>query len=571
MTILGIDLGTSHSSLASISNGAAKLLDIPQLENAHDLVSEKLLASVYYHDPAASLRLPWDENPPILGRYARDQSIMNPELAITSAKSWLCYHGEAKLPPKAQWGGKTAKEVSALILSHLMQAYTHAGGSEADSVVLTVPASFNPLAKQLTEDAARLAGIKNCELLEEPLAAFYAWLAANPDWNKQLKAGDSVLIVDVGGGTSDFSLIAVGESSGELQLDRIAVGRHLLLGGDNMDLALAHALALKQGGLDHWQFVSLQQEVRRAKEKLLSDGQLESYPLSISGRGSSLFANTLRFDLSQAEVKELILEGFFPSVPADAPLQRAMGLQTMGLPYESDPAITKHLANFLRTALRNACPSGDTRFGQKGEQALFLPTHVLFNGGVFKASAIADRVYSALQSWGSNTLVRLESPDLDHAVTLGAAYYAYWKTSDSRLRVRTTAPRSYYIGVEANAMAVPGMRPQLQGLCVLPLGTEEGTTFVLSDQEFALWGGDEVRFSLFSGEDQASLASLLPNAEVSLDQVAVLSSQISDDGDGPIPVRLEVAYDATGTLGLQMRESGGSRAWKLAFDIRDLH
>ncbi|RZA13082.1 MAG: Hsp70 family protein, partial [Proteobacteria bacterium] len=334
MTTLGIDLGTSHSSLAAIEEGKAVLLDIVQLESAHDLMSDKQLPSVYFHDEnAQGLRLPWDDNPLILGRYAREQAITSPERAVVSAKSWLCYKGDALLPPKAEWGGKSAKDVSTLLLSHLYQAYQNAGGAKPETIALTVPASFDPLARQLTEEAAKAAGLSNFELIEEPLAAFYAWLASEPNWNKKLKAGDSVLVCDVGGGTSDFSLIAVREEQDELRLDRIAVGRHLLLGGDNMDLALAHYLAQKQGGLDHWQFVSLQQEVRKAKEKLLSDPEAESYAFSITSRGSSLFASTLRLELTKNEVKEFLVEGFFPKVDSDARLTRAAGLQTMGLPY----------------------------------------------------------------------------------------------------------------------------------------------------------------------------------------------------------------------------------------------
>ncbi len=391
MTAVGIDLGTSHSSLATFTgegpDARAELLDIPQLSGPHDVTKAKLLPSVYFHNHEyTDLRLPWQENPPIIGLWARDLAITSPDRAISSAKSWLCYKGEQRLPPGASWTGLSAKEVSALYLSHLLSAWEERTGrsrGDIDNLVLTVPASFDPLARELTEEAARDAGLTEPLLLEEPLAAFYAWLAAHADWNKRLKAGDSILVCDVGGGTSDFSLIAVKEGEGgTLELDRIAVGKHLLLGGDNMDLALAHSLAAAHPNLDHWQFVSLQREVRRAKEHLLAAGAEASYPLSVAGRGSSLFAQALRIDVQRHAVEELIRDGFFPVCDADATLKRSIGLQAAGLPYEADPAITKHLAAFLRTAAK---AKGD---GQK----IFAPTHGLFNRCVFKAKALEERV-----------------------------------------------------------------------------------------------------------------------------------------------------------------------------------
>jgi hypothetical protein len=579
MTTLGIDLGTSHSSLAFVRERRATLLDIVQIEGPHNIVTDTLLPSVFFHDERADdLRLPWDEHPPILGRYARAQAVLNPERAVTSAKSWLCYKGDQLLPPKAEWGGKSPKEVSALLLSHLYQAYKNTGADEPDTIALAVPASFDPIARLLTEEAAKAAGLPGCELIEEPLAAFYAWLASEPNWNKKLKAGDSVLICDVGGGTSDFSLIVVREHQDELRLDRIAVGRHLLLGGDNMDLALAHFLAQKHGGLDHWQFMSLQQDVRKAKEKLLSDPNADAYAFSVSGRGSSLFASAVRLELTRHEVNERLVEGFFPKVEAHARPNRSLGLQSAGLPYEADPAITKHLAAFLRTALKNARAQRDDRVKEvdavlNSDQSLYLPTHILFNGGVFKAKALSERVLDTLRGWGAKDLKMLESADLDHAVTLGAAYYAEWKRAGNRLRVRTVSPRSFFIGIEPNGMSVPGFKPPLQGLCVLPQGTEEGMQLQIADQAFALWGGDEVRFQLFSAEGRSDLSTLIPNAADNLQSVAELTTRIGDEeeSDGPIPVQLEVEYDTSGTLALRMREQGGARAWKLAFDTREGH
>lgn len=565
--IVGIDLGTSHSSLATIdAEGEARLLSIPQLAGPHETVSEDLLPSVYFENAEyQNLSLPWQENPPILGRFARDLAVANPERAIVSAKSWLCYKGDLRLPPKAEWAGLTAKEVSSLLLAHLLSAWEYSTGESKESIdtlALTVPASFDPLARQLTEEAAAAAGIKAPLLIEEPLAAFYAWLASNKDWNKKLNAGDSVLVCDVGGGTCDFSLIVAEEEAGELRLERIAVGRHLLLGGDNMDLALAHFLSQKHGGLDHWQFVSLQQQVRKAKEVLLSPGSEESYPISVAGRGSSLFAQSKTLELRKSEVEEFLIEGFFPMVSADATIKRSMGLQAAGLPYEHDPAISKHLASFLRQAQANlkTKDSGST---------LFRPTHLLFNGGVFKAERLQKRIVDCLNLWSGSEIDQLINPDLDHAVTIGAAYYAAWKSSGAKLRVRTAAPRSYFIGLEANQMAIPGMKPKLQGLCVLPQGSDEGSEYDLADQDFALWGGERVSFQLFSSEERSELGSLIENAEETLAAVSELSCQVDDEGDGPIPVYLQSDYDETGKLRIAIRERSGNRRWELNFQLRD--
>ncbi|MBC7659375.1 MAG: Hsp70 family protein [Chitinophagaceae bacterium] len=563
--IIGIDLGTSHSSLA-VSNGEqTSLVAIPQLSGAHETVTDALFPSAYFHNQEyQNLSLPWDQNPPLLGRWARDLALTNPERAILSAKSWLCYKGDLRLPPRAEWQGLTAKEVSTLFLSHLMKAFeyqTGAGPEHITKVAITVPASFDPMARQLTEEAAIAAGIKEPLLIEEPLAAFYAWLAHNPDWNKQLKTGDSVLVCDVGGGTSDFSLIVVSEEpdSGELRLDRIAVGRHLLLGGDNMDLALAHSLQAKQGELDHWQFISLQQQVRKAKEFLLSPGDEPTYPISITGRGSSLFAQTLRLDVSREDIAELIVNGFFPHVDALASPRRSSGLQTIGLPYEHDPAITKHLACFLRQASVNT----------QGEGKIFKPSHILFNGGVFKAPILQKRVIECVKEWNESNLTVLKNPDLDHAVTLGAAHYAALKVSGQKLRVRTAASRSYYIGLESNQLAIPGIKPKVQGLCVLPQGAEEGSAFELSQQEFALWGGEHVSFQLFASEARADLGTLISDAEKDLEAVSSLACQIDDNGQGPIPVFLQTDYDETGKLRIAMRESSGPRHWDLNFQLRE--
>ncbi len=567
MTQLGIDLGTSHSSLAFVKDGHIELLKIPQYLTAKAMTETELLPSVFRHSAAGEFPLPWSKEAPLLGLYARDEAITNPEMTISSSKSWLCYRSDTKLPQGASWGGLHAKELASALLTHLRSAFETSEADKAEHTAITVPASFDPLARQLTEEAAQSAGFTSFELIEEPLAAFYAWLYANPNWNKELKAGDSVLVCDVGGGTSDFSLMAVSEEGEELKLDRIAAGRHLLLGGDNMDLALSHYLANKAGGLDHWQFQSLQQEVRKAKEELLL-GTSESYAISVASRGSSLFASTKRLELTRGEIEEFLVEGFFPIVESDQEVKRSSGLRTSGLPYETDPAITRHLSAFLRSTLRNLSSEEKSRFHQDSDSSLFMPTHILFNGGVFKAERLEARVLLAFEKWGNSKLIKLKSPNLDHSVTIGACAYVKWKAEGNTLRVRTSAPKSYYLGIESNAMAVPGLVVPLSGLCILPLGTEENSTLVLEEQEFSLWAGDEVRFKLFSDDERDALGILRPKAEETLTEVAELVSHIEADSTAPISVKIETRFDSTGKLEVHLKEIAGDRSFALAFDTR---
>ncbi|MDQ3233582.1 MAG: Hsp70 family protein, partial [Pseudobdellovibrionaceae bacterium] len=366
--VRGIDLGTSNSAMAEadITGSVRRLQPIPQLDGPGRIVDHELLPSVAYladhRDMSpADLGLPWDVSghAPLVGTWARDLALLSPEKAVLSAKSWLCYGGAQKLarlpqgaPDDKSW---TAVQASAAYLQHMQAAWDLKHHDvQPELTVLTVPASFDLVARQLTEEAARQAGLSPVTLLEEPLAAFYAWLGAHEQhWQDVLKPGDLVLICDIGGGTSDFSLVAVSQDQGLLRLDRIAVGRHLLLGGDNMDLALAHHSQAQIGTtLDTWQFLALQQQVRVAKEALLSPNAPSHWPLAIASRGSNLFAQTLRYELHQQTVQELLVEGFFPKVQADEdiPRTRSTGLARMGLPYENDPGITRHLLQFLRQA-----------------------------------------------------------------------------------------------------------------------------------------------------------------------------------------------------------------------------
>lgn len=601
---IGIDLGTSHCALSWTlpqSKLQAELLEIPQLEGPGQIFASTLLPSVLYipapHEIAAGDRaLPWDPNgqSPIVGRWARDLAQHAPDRAILSSKSWLCYGGrgadikEPMLPHQSSVEGRrTPRETARDFLAHMRAAWNERNpglDAGAQHLVLTVPASFDLLAREWTEAAAREAGWQNLTLLEEPLAAFYAWLADQGDqWRKQLSVGDLVLVCDVGGGTSDFSLIAVSTEDGELRLDRIAVGRHLLLGGDNMDLSLAYHLQQKHElNLDTWQFQALVHQARLAKEALLGSTVIDEHPIAVAGRGSNLFAQTLSLMVTRQEVAELLIEGFFPvcELSERVPRARSQGLRELGLPYEKDPAITRQLSTFLQEAQANVRASAvlQQRLGElwSAEHASLLPTHVLFNGGVFHAPPLRQRLTRLLQHWTGNKLQILENPSYDHAVAYGAASFAAIKAEGRKLRVRSGAARSYYLGIESNEPAIPGRRPLLQGLCVLPQGTEEGLRLSLPEQAFGLWTGDEVSFRLFSASDRAGdqLGELVRDAESQLEELTLVSCRLTapeGHADDVLPVYLTSELTELGTMQLAMQHIESPQNWQLEFHLSPQH
>src|SRR5262245_40642692 len=378
--VVGIDLGTTNSALAYVDTGVGEsedvvpeFLRVPQVVQPGVVEERSLLPSFLYLPgpnelPAGSLKLPWAADRDFaVGEFARNHGGLVPTRLVSSAKSWLCHAGVDRrapiLPWKAAEGSRQVSplETSTLFLKHLAEAWNRliAGTNpdnrlEVQDIILTVPASFDAVARELTVEAARAAGLENITLLEEPQAAFYAWIDAQGEaWRKSVELGDAVLICDVGGGTTDLTLIAVAEEEGNLVLTRVAVGDHILLGGDNMDLALAHtmgqAFAAKGTKLDAGQQLMLWHSCRSAKEKLFADPKLATAPVTVLGRGRSVIGGTLKSELVRAEMDRILGEGFFPDCPRDAEPRRtrAAGLQELGLPYASDPAITKHIANFL--------------------------------------------------------------------------------------------------------------------------------------------------------------------------------------------------------------------------------
>ncbi len=594
---VGIDLGTTHCAFAAApleGDGAPQVLGVPQLVARGQLEARPLLPSFLYfaHASEGPQPLPWDaERRFSVGVQARARGIDAPARVVSSAKSWLSHPSVDRRGGILPLGAPddiekvSPVEASRRYLEHLAEAFAalHGGGAALaeQDVVVTVPASFDASARELTVEAAAAAGIETLTLLEEPQAALYAWvLAMGDDWRKQVKPGDVVLVVDVGGGTTDFSAIHAVEKDGSLELVRVAVGDHILLGGDNMDLALAHLVGRKleaQGkALDRLQQASLVHACRAAKEQLLGDASLESVPIAIASRGSALLGATVRTDLTRDEAVRILVDGFFPAVDADArPTSRARaGLTQLGLPYASDPAVTRHLASFLaRQAGALGAPPGR-------RPALLHPTAVLFNGGVMKSEALCARVIETLDRWlaadGAPPVHVLQGADLDFAVARGACAYALVRRGRG-LRIRGGTARAYYVGIESAVPAVPGLEPPVSAMCVAPFGMEEGTEAELPPHELGVVVGEPVRFRFFGSsvrrEDPAG-AVLERWTDDELDALAPIEVTLPGEGrrDGDVvPVRLRSRVTEVGTLLLEaepLRPLKVGERWRVELSVR---
>ena len=604
---IGIDLGTTHSALSYVdleaSDGektAHGVLPIPQLSAPGTVEALPLLPSFLYlphPDELApgELALPWstEGETAVAGEMARSRGATTPIRLVSSAKSWLCHPGvdrrAAILPSDApeEVTRVSPLEASTRYLQHLRRAWDQAHPEapfDQQQVTVTIPASFDPGARELTAEAARNAGYSSATLLEEPQAALYSWIqGSNGAWRKQVKAGDIVLVVDVGGGTSDFSLIAILERDGKLEPHRVAVGDHILLGGDNMDLALAHLVARKLAAngtqLDAWQMRALTYGCRGAKEHLLADPNATTWPIVVPSRGSKLIGGSIRTELTREEVTAFITDGFFPRVEASArPATRTRaGLTQLGLPYAQDAAITKHLSAFLaRQAGATAELEGFA--GRVSAEHTFLhPSAVLFNGGVFKSGILSQRVMDTINDWlymeGAEPARMLEGADLDLAVARGAAYYSYARRGGG-VRIRGGTARSYYVGVESSMPAIPGMEPPIQALCVAPFGMEEGSELELPGQEFGLVVGEPVHFRFFGSTTrrQDQIGDVLdfwgPDELQEMNEIqATLPAEARTPGD-VVQVKLHALATEAGTLELAALSPEGQR-WKVEFDVRN--
>ena len=600
--IVGIDLGTTNSALALCAaaeeGGRIEVRSIPQLVNPNEVAERTLLPSFIYIPgefdfPKGSTALPWDPDPKlVIGELARKRGAESPNRLIASAKSWLSYAGVDRTAPILPWQAPeevprlSPVEASSQFLQHLRTVWDN--GEPGDplaeqDVLLTVPASFDEAARELTRRAAEQAGYQHVTLLEEPQAGFYAWLESQGDaWRSRIKVNDLVLVCDIGGGTTDFSLIMVSEENGELTLKRVAVGDHILLGGDNMDLALAQVLRqrLEASGyrIDTWQLHGLWHQCRLAKEKLFESPKTQSRPITLLGKGTKLVGGTIKTELLREDLDQVLVEGFFPKIASsEMPArQRRVGFQELGLPYAADPAITKHLARFLSEQLRNSPDAAAVRRGRSG---LACPTHILFNGGVMKAAVLRDRVVEVLNSWlteeGFDALGAepiLEATDLEHAVARGAAYYGKARRGRG-VRIRSGASRTYYIGIESAMPAVPGMEAPLKALCVVPFGMEEGTEATIPGREFGLVVGEpaEFRFLSSSVRKQDHVGSLLEDWGTDIEELSPLEVTLKMDGQqgAVVPVRLETRVTELGTLEVWCVSRDGTNRWKLELNIRE--
>ena len=597
--IVGIDLGTTHCVLsyteAATDEGTAPdilIFQIPQIVAPGEIKSQPLLPSFLLlpgeHDvPEGGLALPWNSELDIaVGEFARQRGAEIPNRLVSSSKSWLCNSGIDRTRPVLPWESPPESrrvspvEASTYLLQHIRDAWNYEMAAddsksllEKQEIYLTVPASFDAVARELTVKAAESAGLINLTLLEEPQAAFYSWIEVQKTWRKIVKKGESILVCDVGGGTTDFSLIQVDEEEGSLALKRVAVGHHILLGGDNMDLTLAYALRAKlekEGTrLDAWQFRGLAHSCRAAKERLLTDPEIEKEPLSILGRGSSLIKGTVRTEITRQEVSSVLLEGFLPLCKkSDYPEKKSkIGIREMGLPYEADPGISRHLAYFLHQQIGS---------GESASSVPF-PSSVLFNGGVMKSDMMRDRILKVLNQWntGKTEIRELYSDDLELSVARGATYYGLARRGRG-VRIKGGTAHSYYIGIESTMPAVPGVPAPMKALCIVPFGQEEGTESEIRQREFGLVVGEPAVFHLFASNlrKDERLGEIIEDWSGTLEEIITMEAHLKPtaevEGGTLIPVWLEIKLTEIGSLELWcVARDDENMRWKLEFNLRE--
>jgi molecular chaperone DnaK (HSP70) len=577
--LVGIDLGTTNTACAYVDTESGRdirVFDVPQLVAPGRVAPRPTLPSFLYlagaHElPAGSLDLPWNDGRDYaVGELARDQGARVPGRLVASSKSWLCHAAVDRTAAILPWGAPedvphvSPVEASARTLRHLREAWDATIGAPLaeQDVVLTVPASFDEVARELTLSAARDAGLPEVVLVEEPQAAFYAWLVAHEqDWKTRVAAYPLVLVVDVGGGTTDLSLIAARASRGELGLERIAVGEHLLLGGDNMDLALARGVERRMTPnrpLDAQRFHALVAQCRAAKERLLADPALGEVRVSVAGRGGSVVGGALAGTLTADEVRSTVLDAFLPVVPADARPRRdaGTGTQEFGLPFVDDVEITRHVAEFLA---RQRDAAGET------ERPLVRPDALLFNGGALEPDVVRERIAAVIGGWhaadGGWRPAVLEGSSLQLAVARGAAYFGLVRRGHG-VRIGSGAARTYYLGLGGDGA---------QALCLVPRGMDEGESLTL-EREFELLTNRPVAFPLFTATDRSGEGAGAVVGAAGLTALPPIRTVLRFGkklDERALPVRVEVRLTEIGTLAVWVRSVGTEHRWRLEFRLRD--
>jgi molecular chaperone DnaK (HSP70) len=601
--VVGVDLGTTNSAVTYIDTEESpwkiRVLSIPQFVAAGETESLETLPSFYFQpvqtgDAAAKaqLRMPWDKKSPsfCVGAYARDETARTSGRGIASAKSWLCHTAVDRTAALLPWQGAgdvkrlSPVDVSAQYLRHVRKAWDQQFPDEllADQdIVLTLPASFDEVARELTVEAASMAGLARVVLIEEPQAAFYAWVYKHDsDWDSRVQVGQKILVCDIGGGTTDFTLIRVrksneandadGKQAQKIQFHRVAVGNHLILGGDNLDLAIAKYLEHKLtdgGNLESYQWDVLVGTSRRIKEQMLSDEGADTITVSLPSRGSKLIGGSLQTEATRDEIRRLIIDGFLPEVQlTDKPLRHASGFQEFGLPYASDPGITRYLAVFLTT---HAGAGEAESIETKPDDA--KPDVVLFNGGFFASPILRDTMIEQISKWFQS-----DNPDwspqllandrLDLAVARGAAYYGIVRR-DMGVRIAASLARSYYIGIGENDSG------EEQAICIMPGNAEPGQTFTLDERQFLLTISEPVEFSIYVSstrlaDQPGQVIAVDPEQMTSLPPIRTVLRAKSRNEKRDVSVKLQVGLTEIGTIDLACVELATDRSWQLRFDIR---
>ena len=596
--IIGIDLGTTNCAVSYVdllAKGSTtkriRIFKIPQMTGSGEVNRLPVLPSFLYIpgefdiSREAIVELWEGAESNFAGAFARDHGAQVPARLVSSAKSWLCHANVDRQARILPWGAdKEVPKVSpvmatAAYLKHIRMAWNDLWGPddslllENQLIIATVPASFDEVARELTLEAAKLGGLNNVILLEEPLAAFYSWLMRHEkDWQDFVQTGELILVCDVGGGTTDFTLIILREAEGSPRFERIAVGDHLILGGDNIDLALARRVETGLTGprrsmsTNRWK--ALCHQCRQAKETILG-GSAETFKVTLMGEGSRLIAGTLSAELGQDEVIDTILEGFFPLVAAETAANTAgrKGITEFGLPYEQEPAITRHLGRFLEQ-------HRDDIF-QTLQRQSSAPDLILYNGGSLRPAKIQQRIRAALRHWYRETDSErprvLENPDPDLAVALGAAYYGLVKVGEG-VRVGSGSPRGYYLGI-ARSETVEQDAQDMEAICVVERGLEEGSTIGLKDNAFEVLTNQPVSFDLYSSSYRSGdRHGDVIRVDDSFAVLPPLQTMIQYGKKGhrkTIPVKIEAEYTELGTLALWCRSRISDHRWKLQFQLRD--